>query len=207
MTFQELLVYFLIFQAINFIGTWKLYIKAGFKSWEALIPVYNGDTINLPPGTEVDLVNPDGRTVSIYGGTTVVVMDGVLTAPSLDLNSVSPGKYPLQDESYPVILTLCNLTIAEGGWRYEETDKVVVEPANGAEITPQYGPWGNLIDLKIVSGGEGFQEMPKVYIESKTGFNARIIPKLCIDRVGVDKLKQPEIQDKLVSVVDCVGKF
>jgi len=41
MTFQELLVYFLIFQAINFIGTWKLYIKAGFKSWEALIPVYN----------------------------------------------------------------------------------------------------------------------------------------------------------------------
>ena len=173
----------------------------------ALIPVYNGDTINLPPGTEVDLVNPDGRTVSIYGGTTVVVMDGVLTAPILDLNTVSPGQYPLQDESYPVILTLCNLTIAEGGWRYEETDKVVVEPANGAEITPQYGPWGNLIDLKIVSGGEGFQEMPKVYIESKTGFNARIIPKLCIDRVGVDKLKQPEIQDKLVSVVDCVGKF
>ena len=41
MTFQELLVYFLIFQAINFIGTWKLYIKAGFKSWEALIPIYN----------------------------------------------------------------------------------------------------------------------------------------------------------------------
>ncbi len=41
MTFQELLVYFLIFQAINFIGTWKLYIKAGFKSWDALIPLYN----------------------------------------------------------------------------------------------------------------------------------------------------------------------
>ena len=41
MTFQELLVYFLIFQVINFIGTWKLYIKAGFKSWDALIPLYN----------------------------------------------------------------------------------------------------------------------------------------------------------------------
>ena len=49
--------------------------------------------------------------------------------------------------------------------------------------------------------------MPKVYIKSKTGFNARIIPKLCIDRVGVDRLKQPELQDKLISVVDCVGKF
>ena len=41
MTFQELFFYFLIFQAINFIGTWKLYIKAGFKSWKALVPIYN----------------------------------------------------------------------------------------------------------------------------------------------------------------------
>ena len=41
MTFQELFFYFLIFQVINFIGTWKLFIKAGFKSWEALVPIYN----------------------------------------------------------------------------------------------------------------------------------------------------------------------
>ena len=41
MTFQELFLYILIFQVISFLGTWKLYIKSGFKVWEALIPVYN----------------------------------------------------------------------------------------------------------------------------------------------------------------------
>ena len=41
MTFQELFIYFLIFQVINFLGTWKLYLKSGFKAWEALIPIYN----------------------------------------------------------------------------------------------------------------------------------------------------------------------
>ena len=41
MTFQELFIYFLIFQVLYFIGTWKLYIKARFKPWKALIPIYN----------------------------------------------------------------------------------------------------------------------------------------------------------------------
>jgi len=41
MTFQELFIYFLIFQVITFLGTWKLYLKSGFKAWEALIPIYN----------------------------------------------------------------------------------------------------------------------------------------------------------------------
>ena len=41
MTIQELFIYFLIFQVLNFLGTWKLYVKSGFKPWEAIIPVYN----------------------------------------------------------------------------------------------------------------------------------------------------------------------
>jgi len=32
-------------------------------------------------------------------------------------------------------------------------------------------------------------------------------PKLCIDRVGSDELKQPTSQDKVISVIDCVGKI
>ena len=41
MNFQDLFFYFLFFQIINFLGTWKLYFKAGFKPWQALIPIYN----------------------------------------------------------------------------------------------------------------------------------------------------------------------
>jgi len=41
MTMNEWFIFFLIIQVIHFIGTWKLYVKAGRKSWEAIIPVYN----------------------------------------------------------------------------------------------------------------------------------------------------------------------
>jgi signal peptidase I len=41
MTLYQWFVLFLIVQIIHFIGTWKLYEKAGRKSWEAAIPVYN----------------------------------------------------------------------------------------------------------------------------------------------------------------------
>ncbi|OSY87884.1 signal peptidase I [Tenacibaculum holothuriorum] len=41
MTFTEWFLVFLLLQVIHFLGTWKLYIKAGRKAWEAAIPVYN----------------------------------------------------------------------------------------------------------------------------------------------------------------------
>lgn len=42
MTFTQWFLFFLAVQVIHFLGTWKLYIKAGRKAWEAAIPVYNG---------------------------------------------------------------------------------------------------------------------------------------------------------------------
>lgn len=41
MTFTEWFIFFLIIQVVHFIGTWKLYQRAGRKAWEAAIPVYN----------------------------------------------------------------------------------------------------------------------------------------------------------------------
>lgn len=41
MTFTEWFIFFLIVQVIHFLGTWKLYQKAGWKSWNAAVPVYN----------------------------------------------------------------------------------------------------------------------------------------------------------------------
>lgn len=41
MTMTEWFIFFLIIQVIHFVGTWKLYAKAGRKSWEAIIPIYN----------------------------------------------------------------------------------------------------------------------------------------------------------------------
>jgi signal peptidase I len=42
MTFTQWFLFFLAIQVIHYLGTWKLYVKAGRKSWEAIIPIYNG---------------------------------------------------------------------------------------------------------------------------------------------------------------------
>ena len=41
MTMTQWFIFFLVIQVIHFLGTWKLYIKAGRKPWEAIVPVYN----------------------------------------------------------------------------------------------------------------------------------------------------------------------
>lgn len=41
MTLTQWFIFFLAVQAVHFLGTWKLYQKAGRKPWEAAVPVYN----------------------------------------------------------------------------------------------------------------------------------------------------------------------
>ncbi|WP_297762947.1 signal peptidase I [uncultured Muriicola sp.] len=41
MNATQWILFILLIQVIHFLGTWKLYIKAGRQAWEAAIPVYN----------------------------------------------------------------------------------------------------------------------------------------------------------------------
>lgn len=41
MTLIQWFIFFLILQVVHFLGTWKLYQKAGRKPWEAAVPIYN----------------------------------------------------------------------------------------------------------------------------------------------------------------------
>ncbi|MCF6212880.1 MAG: signal peptidase I [Flavobacteriaceae bacterium] len=41
MTLIQLFYFFLAVQVLHFLGTYKLYVKAGRQAWEALIPIYN----------------------------------------------------------------------------------------------------------------------------------------------------------------------
>ncbi|TVZ17417.1 signal peptidase I [Maribacter sp. MAR_2009_72] len=41
MNATQWIIFILIVQVIHFLGTWKLYVKAGRKAWEAAVPVYN----------------------------------------------------------------------------------------------------------------------------------------------------------------------
>lgn len=41
MTTIQWFLFFMALQAIHFVGTWKLYVAAGKKAWQAAIPIYN----------------------------------------------------------------------------------------------------------------------------------------------------------------------
>lgn len=45
MTIYQWFIFFLGVQLVHYLGTWRLYEKAGRKSWEAAIPVYNSITL------------------------------------------------------------------------------------------------------------------------------------------------------------------
>ena len=42
MLMTQWFIFFILIQIIHFLGTWKLYVLAGRKYWEAILPIYNG---------------------------------------------------------------------------------------------------------------------------------------------------------------------
>ena len=182
-------------------GTWDIPYWPG-----SLIDLSIGDEITTPNGSITQMVYYTGDTKVVYGGTVHTVGGGgVISAPTTRSTAARSATYPLSNSKYPVILYICGVFISNGGIGYKEGDKIIVEPSMGAELEPVFSRTGVLTDVKIISGGEGFKEQPDIYIESKTGFNAVIAPRFCIDRIGDDDMKEPGYQDKLVSVIDCVG--
>ncbi|MEP2968904.1 DUF5684 domain-containing protein, partial [Nonlabens ulvanivorans] len=41
MSWTGWLIFFLVLQVVHALGTWKMYVAAGRKAWEAFVPVYN----------------------------------------------------------------------------------------------------------------------------------------------------------------------
>ena len=175
-------------------GTYDLPYSSG-----EIIAVQEGDTICTPLGSVSAIYTMDGDSIELSGGCNTVSADGIVTAPTTNRTPRQPKN------TYPIVLYVCEALILNPGFGYQEGDEVVIEPSHGAEITPIFGPYGNLISLKIIKGGEGFQQMPVAYIKSDTGINAEIGIRMCIDRIG-DEVKEPPSGEKIISVVDCVGK-
>ena len=163
-------------------------------------PYSPGETVQLNKCDEVSPpCQPKFRASSNY----------TYTAPK-GCSRTATSNYPNTNTgSYPVILYICGITISNTGVNYATTDKIVVEPANGAILEPTFGPFGALIGVKIIESGSGFKQMPNIYIESQTGYNAKLIPTLCVQRIGDIPQNQDQIpiQTKVIDVVDCVGKF
>jgi len=179
-------------------------------------PVPPGENVGIPTNGTVttptnapsaDIIQPDGSMIEVPPGTpTFTTLGGSITSP-IPFETPDTGDYPSTD-SYPVILYLCELIVDESGMDYGPDDEIVIKPDYGATAVPKFDRFGRLLSIKVTNGGEGFTQRPEVFIKTQTGFGARIIPKFCIDRVGIDDLdRDPSLQDKIVSVISCVGKI
>ena len=189
------------------------------------LPYSPGDSIDLNPGdniltppnsTVTPVLDSDGNQIAeIFPGIPALIEEsGTTTAPTIDPNikiSITDRNLPILDNgTYPVMLKICSVFVNNGGIGYSEGDKITVTPDNGAILEPVIGPFGAITSVKVINSGYGFTEYPTINIESDTGYNAELIPYLCISNLG--DLPEPEREEltrqgKIIKVVDCVGKI
>ena len=162
--------------------------------------VNEGDTVILPPGTSVitePFDNVGGGEYILGGSPHVMRSAGCFTVTEC------PDP-PKSESTYPVLMYLCDVIIRSPGSGYKSTDQVVITPDLGAKAQLVVDKFGRITDVVVTEGGQGYQVMPTINVISDTGRNAVLLPKLCIDRVDADEILD---QEKVISVVDCVGKF
>jgi hypothetical protein len=182
------------------------------------ISVLPGTTVNLPPGGSVILSSSMGPIITNNKftklNTTYTFPDG----GEIAIPSVLPSTIPVSGitttsptDDYNVILELDEIIIRNTGINYSPEDKICINPDNGANLEPQFDQVGRLVGVRILNRGAFVTERPTITIcESKTGVNAEMFAVL--KATDVSNLTKQQIQqlgfnqDKLVSVVDCVGK-
>lgn len=189
------------------------------------IQVCPGDTVTLPFFTTAEIYDSEGNsTETLVGGKNIVQNKcGTLTTPRISdedydfLNREGLSEQAIANlgldaavtskGTYPVITKICDVFVKDGGINYNpNVDKITISPTNGAVLEPVFGEFGRLVKVNVISSGEGFTETPDIYIESETGYNALIIPLMCVNRIGDDLDGEEPDPTKVIQVIDCVGK-
>ena len=163
------------------------------------VPYSPGEVITVCPGDEV--TEPGGKVVLIGGEDCV----------QITAKPPSPQPEPSPDPTsgtgeYPVILSIDKINVVEGGINYDcSKDKVVVEPDNGAELSIcGCDSLGTINKICVNKPGSGFTDDPKIYIESESGYNVKLVPTFKVTRVEEVSEAPPT---GVIQVIDCVGKF
>ena len=82
--------------------------------------------------------------------------------------------------SYPIIVTLCGVTIDNPGFGYDcSKDQITVTPDRGVKIEYSCDAQGRLTGIEVLSPGIGFTEIPTITIETTSGVNATLRPTFC----------------------------
>ena len=103
---------------------------------------------------------------------------------------------------YPAIIKLTDVIVANPGINYNcGIDEIVIEPANGTQLSYNCDPFGKIKSVKILRAGN-FTSSPNIMMKSDTGLNARFTPVFDVIR---DPLPVEPIISDIVQVFDLVG--
>ena len=161
-------------------------------------PYKPGTVIEVCPGDEV--TSPGGQIEVIYG----TECTNITAKPPIDKSKGGP--FPsLGTGDYPVVLEIEDINVLDPGFGYDSNYKVVV--VNGAELKIEVDSLGSVTKVDVINGGIGFTEDPDIYIDSDSGYNAKLMPVFKVNRVGEEIAPEEVSAGAVLSVIDCVGKF
>ena len=133
---------------------------------------------------------------------TTEILNGVVVR--VIINETGSGYLPPKSSvpQYPAILQLSDVLVANPGINYNcGVDEIVIEPANGTQLSYVCEPFGKISGVKILKAGN-FTDLPTIRMKTKTGVNAAFTPVFDVVRDPVPV--EPVISD-IVQVFDLVG--
>ena len=133
---------------------------------------------------------------------TTEILNGVVVR--VIINETGSGYLPPKSSvpQYPAILQLSDVLVANPGINYDcGIDEIVIEPANGTQLSYICEPFGKISGVKILKAGN-FTDLPTIRMKTKTGVNAAFTPVFDVVRDPVPV--EPSISD-IVQVFDLVG--
>ena len=130
------------------------------------------------------------------------ILDGVVVR--VIITETGSGYLPPSSSvpQYPAIIKLTDVIVANPGINYNcGIDEIVIEPANGTQLSYNCDPFGKIKSVKILRAGN-FTSSPSITMKSDTGLNARFTPVFDVIR---DPLPVEPIISDIVQVFDLVG--
>jgi len=187
-------------------------IQKADGSWDP--PYQTGQSMNVEVGDTVQhpgqapYVSTVAETITAPGCSPAVSQTAdPLTNPITEVGSpVNVEQTNPSPDQYFTTLSMCEIYVANPGLNYSEGDQLVIEPANGATGNIVLGPFGSIEQIDLSQCGEGYTEAPNIYIQTESGYNAELLPIFTVVSVPDVAQVPPNLQQKIISVIDCVGK-
>lgn len=141
------------------------------------------------------------------GSPRVLEQDETITLP---LVPIKPPDTNTVGTTYPVLLCIEEIKVLDSGFGYRPGDELIITPDNGTKTELTINEFGQIVGVKVLTGGCGYNDFPDIRTNSPTGFNATFTPIFKATKIEDVDPKGPFIVPtgaSVVHVVDCVGRI